>query len=215
MYTLYYSPGACSRACHVVLEELKVPFETKFINVQKGEGQDPSFLKINPRGQVPTLQDGDFVLTEGVAILEYLCAQHADKSAHLMPASAQERAISQQWLMYVNSTLHPLFGSVFGAPHFYTDAAVIQAIKESAYARLAKAFTGIEEYLGSHKFLGGDRPSTADIMFTVVASWAPYIELPYAYGPNVTRVLNAVKDMPSYKAVEARETAAYAAKQAA
>lgn len=67
-YTLYYKPGACSMAMHVILNELNVPFEA----VKQDDLKAPDFLKLNPRGQVPLLiVDGEPV-KEGAAIITYL-----------------------------------------------------------------------------------------------------------------------------------------------
>ena len=72
MLTLYYSSGACSLAPHIVLEEISAPFAATQVALAEGAHQKPEYLAINPKGRVPALTDGDFVLTEGPAILSYL-----------------------------------------------------------------------------------------------------------------------------------------------
>ncbi len=67
---LYYMPGACSLADHIVLEWTGKPYETQMLSREALKG--PEFLKINPLGAVPALVDGDLVLTQNTAILEYL-----------------------------------------------------------------------------------------------------------------------------------------------
>ena len=54
MYTLYYSPGACSFAAHAALEHIGAPFELRKVDVNRGENLSPEYLEINPRGRVPT-----------------------------------------------------------------------------------------------------------------------------------------------------------------
>ena len=78
MLTLYYSPGACSLAAHIVLEEAGAAFEAKRVTIVKGEHQTPDYLALNPHARVPTLTDGDYVLTESPAILSYLGHRFAD-----------------------------------------------------------------------------------------------------------------------------------------
>jgi len=69
---LYYAPGACSFASHIALEEAGLDYETQRINTSAGEQRSPEYLKINPRGRVPTpVVDGN-VLTENVGILTYI-----------------------------------------------------------------------------------------------------------------------------------------------
>ena len=77
MYTLYYIPGACSMAIHVLLNELGQ--EVKLVNVgdpKGGRERPPEFLKINPRGNVPVLSDDGFIVREGAAIILYLLEKH-------------------------------------------------------------------------------------------------------------------------------------------
>src|SRR5215218_5794285 len=69
---LFYSPGACSLAPHIVLEETGADYEPVRVALAKGEQRTPEYLKINPKGRVPALADGDWVLTENPAILRYL-----------------------------------------------------------------------------------------------------------------------------------------------
>ena len=85
-YTLYYMPGACSMAVHVVLNELgqEVTLENA-----KADPKPAGFLKANPRGQVPVLVDGDLVVREGAAIMIYLLDKH---TSPLLPRSGKERA---------------------------------------------------------------------------------------------------------------------------
>jgi glutathione S-transferase len=58
MYKLYYSPGACSMAVHVALNECNQPVTLEKVDLMAGAQRNPDFLKINPRGQIPVLVDG-------------------------------------------------------------------------------------------------------------------------------------------------------------
>lgn len=87
MYTLYYSPGACSLIIHVLLEELGVAFE-----LQKADGKSTEYrARVNPKGKVPALGTPQGVITESVAIAEYLCDHHGDGRL-LGKAGSWERA---------------------------------------------------------------------------------------------------------------------------
>ena len=103
MYQLYYSPGACSMAVHVILNELNQPVELHKISLQEGDNRKPEFLRINPRGQVPVLVDDGFVIREGAAQIIYLLEKH---KSPLLPASGKERAAALEWLCYANASLH-------------------------------------------------------------------------------------------------------------
>ncbi|MDQ3230150.1 MAG: glutathione S-transferase N-terminal domain-containing protein, partial [Pseudomonadota bacterium] len=64
---LYYSPGACSLADHIALEWIGKPYEAE--RLSKEQRKSPEYLRINPAGAVPALQEGDWVLTQNAAIL--------------------------------------------------------------------------------------------------------------------------------------------------
>src|SRR5690242_21046262 len=73
MLTLYYAPGACSMAAHIVLEESGEKYEPKKVDLAGGEQRTEAYLKINPLGRVPVLRlDNGDPLTENTAILPYL-----------------------------------------------------------------------------------------------------------------------------------------------
>jgi glutathione S-transferase len=71
---LYYFPGSCALADHVVLEWIGAPYET--VKLDRAAVKSPEFLALNPSGAVPVLVDGDFVLTQNAAILCYLAELH-------------------------------------------------------------------------------------------------------------------------------------------
>ena len=70
--TLFYSPGACSLAPHIVLEEIGQPFSLVLVSTDRGETHTPEFLSVNPKGRIPVLVTGNTVLTEAPAILLHL-----------------------------------------------------------------------------------------------------------------------------------------------
>ena len=73
MLTLYYAPGACSMAAHIVLEESGEKYEPKKVDLANGEQRTEAYLKINPQGRVPVLRlDNNEPLAENTAILPYL-----------------------------------------------------------------------------------------------------------------------------------------------
>jgi glutathione S-transferase len=73
---LYYFPGSCALADHIVLEWIGAPYEA--VKLDREGLKSPEFLALNPSGAVPVLVDGDFVLTQNVAILGYLAEQHPE-----------------------------------------------------------------------------------------------------------------------------------------
>jgi glutathione S-transferase len=199
MYKLYYSPGACSMAIHVVLNECNQPATFEKINLQ--EPRSPEFLKINPRGQVPVLVDGDQVLREGASIIIHLCDKH---QSPLLPKSGKERDTAIEWLMFCNATLHPAYARCFFLLRNAQDPASKEHLLGVALAMLNKLWAEVEEHLGSNTFLTGTTISAADILLTVIANWASYLPKAPTIGPRTKKLLQTVSGRPAYqKALEA------------
>lgn len=104
MYQLYYLPGACSQAIHVLLLELGQQVEL----INKNTVSD--FAALNPLGTVPVLVDGDKVLREGAALVLYLLGKHPN-SLLATSGAAREQAIEN--LMLANASLHPTYAKLF------------------------------------------------------------------------------------------------------
>src|SRR3546814_3497844 len=97
---LYYSPGACSLADHIVLEWIGKPYEA--IRVSRDDRKSPEFLRLNPAGAVPVLQDGDWVLTQNMAVLNFL-ADSFPEARLGGDGTPRGRAEVNRWLAFVNS----------------------------------------------------------------------------------------------------------------
>lgn len=166
---LYYMPGACSLADHIVLEWIGKPYETHMLSREALKG--PEFLKINPLGAVPALVDGDLVLTQNTAILEHL-AESAPQAGLMGDGSAAARAETRRWLGLINSDLHKTFSLVFGAQRYIEDEAGQNALRASAARQLRVLFGVINDRLGGRPFLTGARPGIADAYLYVVLRWA-------------------------------------------
>jgi glutathione S-transferase len=204
-YQLYYKPGACSMAPHVLLNELGVPFEG--IEVDAVKMKSPEFLKLNPRGQIPLLiVDGEPV-KEGAAIMTYLLDTH-DKDGKLMPKSGLPRAKALEWLAWCNASLHPAAGKVFGLSRLTTlDEKAMEELKKAYVAQLQSLWDEAEARLGKTKYLAGDSLTVADILLSVIANWG----LPVTLGANVKRVISEASKRPAYQKTLATEHVEYKA----
>jgi glutathione S-transferase len=106
MLTLYLSPGSSSMATHIMLHEVGVDFESRWISFAKREQYTPEYLKLNPEGKVPTLLVDAHPLTEVAATLYYLAKRFPQ--AGLFPEGdleAEAQVIS--WMSFIASTIHP------------------------------------------------------------------------------------------------------------
>ncbi len=180
MYKLYYSPGACSMAIHVMLNECNQSVTLEKVDTQKGEGQKPEFLKLNPSGQVPVLVDGDQTLREGAAILIHLCEKH---QSPLLPKSGKERTVAIEWLMVCNASLHPAYARTFFLMKNAQGETKDQLIDVSV-KMINKLWNQVEQQLGKTPYLCGDQITVADILLTVIANWSKTIPIQPQLGPK-------------------------------
>lgn len=83
-----------------MLHELGLDYEKKLIGSRTGETQTEEFLRLNPQGKIPVLEDGDFVLTENAAIITYLAEKYGNGTHLIPPADSQQRARYNQWCFF-------------------------------------------------------------------------------------------------------------------
>ncbi|MDX2112928.1 MAG: glutathione S-transferase N-terminal domain-containing protein [Alphaproteobacteria bacterium] len=208
MYTLYYTPGACSLAVHVALREIGAQFKLENVASPKGQPKPASFLAINPRGCVPVLKIDEFVLREGAAILTHLLDTH---KSPLLPASGLERARALEWLAFANSTLHPAYGRLFFLMGQLGEKAASDAIFDAAIQSVQKLWDDVEGQLSKTQYLCGSEPTIADILVTVIANWSQYFPKPIAYGPKTKALFSRIIARPAYQAAMQAEEVTYKA----
>lgn len=166
---LYYSPGACSLADHIVLEWIGKPYEA--VRVTREDRYKPEYLAINPAGAVPALEHDGWVLTQNAAILNYLADLHPDAGLG-GDGSAKGRAEVNKWLAFANSDVHPAFHPIFGSTAYLEDAALIDKSKDAARAKVRKLYERADEQLKSRDWIAGEVRSIADPYLYVTYRWA-------------------------------------------
>jgi glutathione S-transferase len=163
---LYYSPGACSQAPHILLHEIGLDHDAAKVNLKSKTLDDgSSYLTINPKGAVPALElDSGDVLTENAVILQFL----GDRSSvgEVLPAPGDFRRYRVlEWVNFITTELHKSF-----APLFKPDAA--DETKRFFREQIARKLDYVDEQLGSGPFLCGDELTIADPYLFVISSWA-------------------------------------------
>ena len=177
MYTLYYLPGACSLATQVVLHELNQV--VKIIDKQQVE----DFNTISPVGTVPVLVDGETTLHEGAAILLYLLNKHENS---MLPTSGPARQQAIQNIMFANATMHPAYGRLFFIAQNIKDEQAKQTAFTAAAENINQLWQVVEQQLSAKDFLGGDKPSAADIMLAVYSRWGEHFPVELTFGNKTT-----------------------------
>ena len=165
---LYSMPGACSTACHITLHWSGAAFSVQVL--ARDELKSAAYLAVNPAGAVPTLVDGDFVLTQNAAIVGYI-ADLNPEAALAGDGSARQRAEANRWLAFCNADVHPAFHPLFGPGRFIADEAQFDALKDTARQRLRGLFERADAQLAGGEWLAGFR-SYADPYLYITLRWA-------------------------------------------
>jgi len=176
---LYYSPGACSLSPHIALLEAGLPYDLVKVDLRakKLENGD-DFLKINPKGQVPTLVlDSGETVTEGPVIVQMIADKVAGKN--LAPArDSAERYKLQEWLTYINGELHKNIGPLFN-PALSDDAKAI--FKDRAIGK----FKYVDSQLAGRDYLMGKQFTVADGYLFTMLRWADGMKFDLSGLPNL------------------------------
>lgn len=192
---LYYSPGACSLASHIALQELGLPYEAVKVNLRdRKTAAGDDFTAVNPKGYVPALKlDNGEVLTEGPALLAYIAELKPEKN--LIPkAGTLANYRTREWLTFINGEIHKAFSPLFrpDTPE-QTKQTQIEAIKR----RLAY----VNESLSGKKFLMGDQFTVADAYLFTVLNWHSRAHIDLASYPNIKAFFDRVRALPSVQRV--------------
>lgn len=167
---LYYSPGACSLAPHIILRETGLPFELVRVDLANHKlHEKDDFYAINPKGSVPVLEldDGER-LTEGPVIAQYIC-DRANRT-DLMPAAGTIRYRVMEWQNFITSELHKSYSPLF-RPDFSEE---VKALFRNA---LRKRYEYVDSCLQKNDYLTSSNFTAADAYLFTVTNWARRVEV--------------------------------------
>jgi len=188
MITLFYAPGACSLAAHIVLEESGEKYEAKRVDLGKGEQRTEAYMKIHPLGRVPALLlDDGSPLTENTAILPYL-----GKRFGLWPKDATAEAQALSLIGFFASTVHPAHGHISRPERYATDKAMFPNIQEQGKKSFHEYLKMIDGRLAGRQWLS-DQYTVLDPYAFTFYTWGVRRELPMGelknYGAHKDRML--------------------------
>lgn len=185
MLTLFYAPGACSMASHIVLEESGEKYEAKRMDLAKGEQRTDEYRKIHPLGRVPAMKlDDGSPLSENTAILPYL-----GKRFGMWPTDPLREARALSIVGFFATTVHPAHGHI-GRPERYTDdKAAFPGIQAKAKQSFHEYLKQIDALYAGREWLS-DKYSVLDPYAFVFYVWGIRRELPVTELGNYT----ALKD---------------------
>ena len=167
---LYYSPGACSLAPHIVLNEIGEAFELRKFATAENANFTDEYLAINPKGLIPALEIDGFVLTENPAILAFLGRRFP--AAKLYPADSSEaEARCLELLAWSSNTVHVAFAQVFRPERFVLDKANYPIVKESGNVNFKNCLSEINKRVTTQDFALGSNFSVVDPFWLVFYRW--------------------------------------------
>jgi glutathione S-transferase len=196
---LYYAPGACSLAPHIVAREAGIDLALERVDTKtKRTETGADYLAINPKGYVPALElDDGSLLTEGPVISQYL-ADLAPASELAPPAGTIARYRLQEWLGYINSELHKSYSPLF-------NPATPDATRDERRAYLTRRYALVEQHLATNEYLLGDRFTAADAYLFVVTNWARPTKLDLSAFPALLAFQKRIAGRPAVQAAMVAE----------
>ena len=188
---LYYAPGTCSLAPHIVAREAGIPLDLIKVDLATHKTESGvDYLAINPRGYVPAvaLDDGT-LLTEASVVVQVLADRKPD-SGLIPPAGSAARIEVQRWLAFVATELHKMF-----SPWLWS-ADTAAETKATVQTRLAARFAEMDRHLAGKSYLMGESFTVADAYAFTIVNWVNFLGMDLKAHPNLAAYVARVAARP-------------------
>ncbi len=189
--------GATMSRAHRVLwmlKELGIPYEHIQTSFLDGSTHRPEFLKINPNGRVPAIDDDGLLMFESIAINLYLAKKYPSS---LSPVDITEEGLALQWSFWVVTEIEkPL---LLAAANSYLFKAEERSSEEASMAlgKLDRPWSVLESHLSNRNYLMGERFTVADLNVATVMDLAPPAGISLHAYPNLERWLERCLHRPT------------------
>ena len=196
MIDLYTSPTPNGHKASVTLEELELPYETHAIDLASNAQKEEWFLKLNPNGRIPVIDDRHgpdgkpFSVFETGAIMVYL----AEKTGRLMPTDVKGRSRTMQWLMFQMGGVGPMMGQANVFYRYFPEK--IQPAIDRYQNETRRLFEVLERGLDDSEWLVGNEFTIADIANWCWVRTYKWSGVSIEGLPNVRRWLDAIRERP-------------------
>jgi glutathione S-transferase len=181
---------------------LGIELEEKVLDFSKGEHKNPEFLALNPNGAVPTLVDGDFVLTESRAIMQYLASKKPESG--LLPRDEAARADVTRWQFWDAAHFSPQLGTL----GFEKVLKGMMGLGDPDQGKIQEALTNFRRFatvlnkrLEGKQYIVGNTLTVADLTIASSLMYAKQTEVPLAEFPNVQAWFSRISALEGYKKV--------------
>ena len=200
MLRLYYAPGACSMAAHIVLEEGAEAYEAQRVDLAKGEQRSAAYLKINPQGRVPALRlDSGETVSENTAILPFLGKRYG-----LWPKEPVAEARAMSTIGFFAASVHPAHAHISRPERYASDSAHYPNIQETGRKAFHDYLKQIDARLAGRQWLGEDY-SVLDPYALVFYTWGVRRELPMAELKGYAAFKDRMLERPAVRRVVEEE----------
>lgn len=206
MMVLYYAPGTCALASHIVLEQAGAEYETRRVDFSKNEQRSPEYLRVNPKGRVPALVTSRGILTETPAILAFVAQSFP--AARLAPlddpfAFAQVQSFNS----YLCATVHVAHAHRLRGSRWADDPAAIEAMRKKVPQTVGECFDLIEREMLQGPWVMGAAYTICDAYLFTVAQWLEGDEVDLGRLPKVADHRRRMAEDPVVAKVVAAERA--------
>ena len=167
---LYYSPGSCSLAPHIVLNEINEPFELRKFATADNANFSDEYIAINPKARIPALEIDGFIFTENAAILAFL-GRHFSNSGLYPSDKSESEARCLELLAWSSNTVHVAFAQILRPERYVLNEQDYSAVKESGKINYLQCLTEIEAILKKQAYAIGDQFSVVDPFWLVFYRW--------------------------------------------
>ena len=195
---LYYVPvSGNAYKVRILLSLLKVPHEKIEVDTKNREHKQPAFLKLNPRGEVPVLEDGGVVIWDSAACLVYIARKHGGEQ--WLPAAPAAMAEVMQWVALAGNEIQ--FGLQYARRGVQQDRWTAGTLEQGqALGRVA--LNALELRLKGNDWLALGRPTIADVACFPYVETAPEAKIPLDPYPGIVAWLARCKALPGWAARE-------------
>lgn len=199
--TLHYHPGNASMTPHMLLRELGVPFDLALVDRASGAHKSPEYLRLNPNGLIPVLQDGDLVLYETAAIVLHLVDTHP-QAGLAPPPGTPARAEFNKWLVWLSSSLQAMM------PHYFYPERMVRPgntagaaeVRAAAEQRIAGMVDQLDARLAGQPWMTGAAFGALDPYAFMLCRWTRGMQRPARTLPHLGPWLARMLERPAVQA---------------
>lgn len=203
MITIHHSPMSRSTRVIWYCEEIGLDYQLQTIEMFSDAMTDPGYLKINPLGKVPAIEDDGFVLWETSAILQYLDARYG-RNQLIPPRDTHAGALAIQWLEFGENPLTVIMGEIAAHSGPMPQERRIPALVERGRDVAGGLVTVVEQALGNKQWMLGNDFSAADIMLVFGLMIADYLGYVNDDTPRVRAYLERSMARPAFARAAAK-----------